>query len=134
MGPYEKIGPTFERLRAWAAPRGLTGPLAVGVAVYLDDMSTTPAANLRTQAAISVPDDIVGDDEVHVRTLPAGRYVALRHNGPYVRLSESYAALYAWLEAGGGTRGEGPIVEVYLNDPHMTAPADLETEIRLPLA
>ena len=35
VGPHSKIGPTFERLYAWAAPRGLTGPHAVGVAVYL---------------------------------------------------------------------------------------------------
>lgn len=57
----------------------------------------------------------------------------LRHSGAYA-LSKSYAALFAWLEAGGGERRAGPIVEVYFNDPHDTAPADLETEIRLPLA
>ena len=69
-----------------------------------------------------------------MRTQAGGRYAILRHSGPYARLSESYAALFAWLEGGGGRRGDGPIVEVYFNDPHDTAPADLETEIRLPLA
>jgi AraC family transcriptional regulator len=102
----------------------------VGVAVYLDDSGEMA----RTECAVSVADEVVGDDEVKVRTLAGGRYAVLRHSSPYARLSDSYAALFAWLEGGGGTRGEGPIVEVYLNDPHDTAPADLETEIRLPLA
>jgi AraC family transcriptional regulator len=104
------------------------------VAVYLDDARTTPAAELRSQAAITVADDVAGDDEVKVRELPGGRYATLMLKGPYAQLNEAYATLYAWLEAGGGTRGDGPIVEVYFNDPHMTTPADLETEIRLPLA
>ena len=133
VGPHHAIAAAFERLYAWAGPRGLTGPPAVGVAVYLDDARTTPAANLRSQAAITVPDDVAGDAEVKVRELPGGRYATLMLKGPYAQLNAAYAALFAWLE-GGGTRGDGPIVEVYLNDPHDTAPADLETEIRLPLA
>ena len=48
------------------------------------------------------------------------------------RLTKVAAHIAAHLD--GGARGEGPIVEIYLNDPHDTAPADLETEIRLPLA
>jgi AraC family transcriptional regulator len=130
VGPHTSVRPTFERLYAWASPRGLTGPHAVGVAVYLDDTGNTA----RTECAVSVADDVVAEDEVKVRTLAGGRYAVIRLSGTYARLSESYAALFAWLEAGGGTRGEGPIVEVYLNDPHDTAPANLETEIRLPLA
>ena len=74
------------------------------------------------------------DAEVKVRVLPGGRYATLMLKGPYAQLNAAYAALFAWLEGGGRTRGDGPIVEVYFNDPHDTAPADLETEIRLPLA
>jgi len=134
VGPHHAIGPTFERLYAWAAPRGLTGPPAMGVAVYLDDARKTAPENLRSEAAITVPNDEPGDDQVHVRVLSGGRYAVLRLNGPYAGLNAAYAALFEWFEAWGGTRGEGPIVEVYFNDPHTTAPADRETEIRLPLA
>ena len=134
VGPHHAIKAAFERRYAWAGPRGLTGPHAVGVAVYLDDARTTPAAELRSEAAVSVAADVQGDDEVQVRELPGGRYAALTLKGPLTGLNEAYAALFAWLEAGGGRRGEGPVVEVYLNDPHDTAPADLETEIRVPLA
>jgi len=134
VGSHHSINRTFERLYAWAAPRGLIGPPAVGVAVYLDDANAKPAAELRSWAAITVPPQTQADDVVQVSELPGGRYAVLKLDGPLSQLNQAYAALFAWLEAGGGQRGEGPIVEVYFNDPHTTAPADLETEIRVPLA
>jgi AraC family transcriptional regulator len=133
LGPHSKIGPTFERLYAWAAPRGLTGPHAVGVAVYLDDVDAVPAADLRTQAGVSVAADIEGDGDVQVRTVPGGRCAVRVLHGSYAGLSAAYGELFGWLAASGEQRGDAPIVEVYLNDPHTTAPVDLVTEICLPL-
>jgi AraC family transcriptional regulator len=132
-GPHNTIGPTFERLYAWAAPRGLTGPHAVGLAVYLDDVSAVPAADLRTEAGVSVAADIEGDGEVRVRTLAGGRHAVLLLRGPYAGISGAHAELRGWLKTSGETRSEGPIIDVYLNDPHTTAPGDLVTEICLPL-
>ena len=37
-GPPHLIGQAFDRLMAWAGPKGVVMPPAVGVAVYLDDM------------------------------------------------------------------------------------------------
>jgi AraC family transcriptional regulator len=133
QGPNRQIGQKFERLYAWASPRGLTGPHAVGVAVYLDDASVTPAAELRSQAGVSVSADIEGEGEVRVRTVPGGRHAVLLLRGPYAGLDAAYAELFAWLAASGERRRDATIVEVYVNDPHTTAPADLVTEICLPV-
>jgi AraC family transcriptional regulator len=133
VGPHNQIGPTFERLYAWAAPRGLTGPHAVGVAVYLDDANSAPAAALRSEAGVSVAADVEGEGEVRVRTVPGGRCAVQLLRGPYAGLNGAYADLFAWLAESGEQRADAPIVEVYLNDPHTTAKADLVTEICLPL-
>ena len=98
-GPHHQIGPTFERRYAWAAPRGLTGSHAVGVAVYLDDASVTPASELRSEAGVSVAADIEGDGEVRVRTVPGGRHAVRPLRGPYAGLDAAYADLFAWLAA-----------------------------------
>lgn len=132
-GPHHKIASVFERLYAWAAPRGLTGAHAVGVAVYLDDANTVPATELRSEAGISVAADVDGDDEVQVGTLPGGRHAVVLLRGPYAGLSAAYAELFDWLATSGERRRDGPIIEIYLNDPHTTAPADLVTEICLPV-
>ncbi|HEY5072194.1 MAG TPA: AraC family transcriptional regulator [Caulobacteraceae bacterium] len=132
-GPHDQIGPTFERLYAWAAPRGLTGPHAVGVAVYLDDLRAVPPAELRTQAGVSVAADVGDDGEVRARTLDGGRFAVLLYKGSYAGIAAAYAELHGWLATSDEARAPAPVVEVYLNDPHTTAPEDLLTEIRLPL-
>ena len=133
-GPYNQIGPTFERLYAWASPRGLTGPHAVGVAVYLDDVSAVAPAELRTEAGVCVAADVEGDGEVRVRPVPGGRHAVLLHRGPYAGIPAAYGDLFGWLAASGERRRDAPIIDVYLNDPHTTGPEDLVMEICMPLS
>jgi effector-binding domain-containing protein len=69
---------------------------------------------------------VPGDDRVRAGVLPAGRYVTLRHTGPYDGLIASNADLQDWAEARGITfdsrdtdHGEAwhSRVEHYLTDP-----------------
>jgi|HubBroStandDraft_1064217.scaffolds.fasta_scaffold21303_2 AraC family transcriptional regulator len=133
-GPHHAINPAFERLYAWAGPRGLVGGEARGVAVYLERMGSRPAAQLRSLAGVTVPKGVEGDGEVEVRELETGRCAQLTMLGPYTGLSAAYEALQAWLDANGERRAEAPSFEIYVNDPHTTRPEDLVTEILLPLA
>lgn len=70
---------------------------------------------------------------VRVDHRPAHRVVRVLHRGPYADEGPSLAALYADAAAR-GLRPAGPHTEVYLNDPRVTAPAELRTELRLPVA
>ena len=69
----------------------------------------------------------------HVLTLPAGSVAVARHLGPYEELGLAEHALYAWAEE---QRFEpnGPIREVYRNDPAQVAPEALETHVLLPVS
>jgi hypothetical protein len=64
---------------------------------------------------------------------PAQRVAWIVHNGPYEDEGPTLAALYAFV-ADQGLTPTGAHTEVYLNDPSRTAPADLRTEIRVPVA
>ena len=56
------------------------------------------------------------------------------HHGPYDKLNETYAALMGqWLPAHGREPRMDPCLEFYLNDPQTTAPADLLTDVCVPL-
>jgi hypothetical protein len=63
---------------------------------------------------------------------PAHRVAWLVHSGPYEDEGPALAALYAFV-AEQGLEPAGPHTEIYLNDPSRTAPADLRTEIRVPV-
>ena len=132
-GPPQQIGAAFDRVMAWAGPRGITVPPAVGVALYLSDMSVTPAAETEALAGLSVGPEVGADETVAIRDIAGGRHAVLLFKGPYAKLMEGYDELLAWLPASGEEPAHAPMFEVSLNDPRNTAPDELLTEICLPL-
>ncbi len=69
---------------------------------------------------------------VRVEQRPAQRVAKLLHHGPYEEEGPSLAALYAFV-AEQGLEPAGPHTETYFNDPATTPPADLRTELRVPV-
>ena len=132
-GPYNQISRAFESLYAWAIPRGLAGPGAMGVALFYDDVRATAPQDLRSEAGITVGPDAVAGGAVTIREVPGGRHAMLLFKGPYAQIFSVMGELYGWLATSGEEPAHAPQFEVYLNDPHDTAPADLLTEICLPL-
>ena len=132
-GPYNQISRAFERLYAWAGPRGVARLGAKGVAIFFDDVRATAPADLRSEAGITVGPEVTGEGDIIVREVPGGRHAMLLFKGPYAQIFSVMGELYGWLATSGEEPADAPQFEVYLNDPHDTAPADLLTEICLPL-
>ncbi len=133
-GPYTEIGATFGRLQAWAAARGLDVPGARWIGLYHDDPESVPAAQLRSQACVSVGPEAEAAEGVRILALPAGRVATLVFRGPYAELERAYAWLYhEWLPGSGEEPADAPCREEYLNDPKTTPPAALLTVVEMPL-
>lgn len=139
VGPYEQVGPTWERLCGQAGPLGLFGPDTKMFGVSYDDPEVTPADKLRYDACIVVGEDFdttrTEGSELGVAAFGGGRYAVTMHEGPYENLAQTYGELYG-LAFGKGEHkpGTSGCLEFYLNDPSSTPPADLRTEIWTPLA
>ncbi|AIO42203.1 gyrI-like small molecule binding domain protein [Burkholderia cenocepacia] len=136
-GAYLKVGDAFAQIGAWAGQRGLFGPGAQMIALYYDDPDTTPEAQLRAKACV-VPaagaPDVEPAPPVERIAIAAGEYAVLLHTGPYADLKAAYHWLYGdWLRHSGREAADAPPFELYLNTPMDAAPADLRTEIHLPL-
>jgi AraC family transcriptional regulator len=137
-GPLPEIGVTFERLRAWARPRGLIGPGVNALAVFHDDdgESQSSPAELMVDVDVGmvVGREVEGDDLVAVKEVAGGRHAVLSYRGPYSANSAAYQALFGhWLPASDEEPADAPHYEFYVNDTHYTGPSDLVTELRLPL-
>ena len=132
-GAPQDIGAAFDRVMAWAGPKGVAMPPAVGVAVYLSDMSSVPPEDQEALAGLSVGPDIDADDTVVIHEIPAGRQAVLLYKGPYAQIGKGYQELFAWLAASEEEPAHRPCFEINLNDPRQTAPEDLLTELCLPL-
>lgn len=132
-GPPQEIGAAFDRVMAWAGPKGVAMPPAVGVAVYLSDMTTVPPKDQEALAGLSVGPDVEADDTVVIHEIPAGKQAVLLYKGPYAQIGKGYQELFGWLPSSGEEPAHLPCFEINLNDPRQTAPEDLLTELCLPL-
>ena len=133
-GPYNECDRAWGALCGSLGPKGMLGPETRFIGLCHDDPDVTPAAKIRYDACAVVDDRFGAEGDVGVKTIPAGEYAVTIHRGPYEELSKTYAALCGrWIpEAGRAIRSE-PSLEIYLDDPKRTAPADLRTEVWVPL-
>jgi AraC family transcriptional regulator len=133
-GDYKTINVAFERLGAWAGPRGLAGPGTRMFGIFYDDPDSVPTSELRSDACLAIPEGTSVDGPATQKTIAPGRTACFVHKGPYTELAQAYRALYRdWLPNSGEEADDRPPFEEYLNTPLTAAPADLLTAIRIPL-
>lgn len=124
---YQKVATMMSTGGHWPNTSGMAG-------VYYDDPNVTPQPELRSHAGVLWNGDAIPEGLEEV-VLQGGRYAVLRFKGPYAGLGEAYRYLYGpWLSSSQETLRDAPSYEHYLNDPTDTAPADLLTDIYMPLA
>lgn len=136
-GPYFMIGKTFGEISAWIGENNLEQAEMIGI--YYDDPSVTPAEKLRSDAGMFVPNDYATDDPcVHVVEVAGGTYAVATHFGTYDGLSNAWGELMGkWLPTSGYGCGfalaNQPSFEVYINDCDKVPPAEIQTELWLPV-
>jgi AraC family transcriptional regulator len=134
-GAYNRISETFKRFAPIAHDAGLFVPGALPLALYYDNPMKTPEADLRSDAAISIPEGAKVPNGLVEQRIPAGRYARTTWVGPYETLPKAWATLTGeWLANSGQKPADGVSYERYCNDPSDTPPEKLVTEIYIPLA
>jgi AraC family transcriptional regulator len=133
-GPYPGISDTFGRLGPALGQAGL-GPVArQGIGVYYHMPGQVPDADLRAHAGCIVPDDANVPAPLEKIAMPGGRMAVLTLKGPYAGIPDAWTYLYGtWLPGSGEEAADRVPFELYPNSPMDTAPADLITEICVPL-
>lgn len=133
-GPYMNIGQAFEKLVGIFVGRNLIGQAGEAIALYFSDPTQVPAEELESVAGFAVPETTPVDDPLQTMETRGGDYAVLRYRGPYADMPRAYDWLYGeWLTQSGREPADAPCMEIYLNNPRDTAPADLLTDICLPL-
>lgn len=134
-GPYmESSERAWKILCGWAGPKGLLGPSTLVIGISHDDPQVTAPEDIRYDAAITVERDIAPEAPVAAGVLPGGEYAIFTHQGPYEGLEETYKTIMGqWVPTSDREFRDTPWFEVYRNDPQSTPPAQLLTEIHIPL-
>ena len=104
------------------------------IAIFFDDPDLVPVDRLRSQACSPVAESFDVASPLQETILRGGLYARLRYRGPYADMKNAYRWLLGvWLPRSGHEADEAPIFEAYLNNPQQVSPADLLTDIHLPL-
>jgi AraC family transcriptional regulator len=123
IGPYagneQLFGNLFNRLYAWAGPRGLLRfPETKFITIYRDNPDITDETRLRTDVCITVPPDTQVDGEIGKATIPAGKYAIAHFEITPDQYGDAWNAVYGgWLPESGYQPEDGPCYELYLGDP-----------------
>ncbi len=135
VGTYAEVGATWDRLLLELGRLGYLGGDARFIGLCHDDPEVTPADKLRYDACVSVATPPAVGGDLGFQTIPGGLYAVTTHFGAYAQLGLTYAQLLGrWLPRSGYALRSTPCLEMYLNDPHSTDPADLLTDIYAPLS
>ncbi|MGB2833456.1 MAG: AraC family transcriptional regulator [Methylotenera sp.] len=137
-GAYLQIGQTFDCLFSWLGARQLIGANTRMMGVFFDDPSSVAEKELRSLAcatiSLTASQTVTPEAPLECYTIAGGEYAVLHYQGPYAGLSAAYDWFYGtWLPQSGRELGSAPAFEEYLNNPENTAPADLLTDIHMPL-
>ncbi|MFT3868699.1 MAG: AraC family transcriptional regulator [Nibricoccus sp.] len=133
-GPYASVGAAWQKICSFAGSRQLLGPKTNYIGISHDDPNITANEQLRYDACVTLDRELQPAGEVGVQTIPGGRYAVFLHCGPYENFNATYDAIYRdWLPSSHEQLRNQSSFEIYLNSVENTPPADLRTEIWVPL-
>lgn len=132
VGPYNEVGSCFERLFEWAAAIGARPGRVLSLSY--DDPDAVAPESLRSDACVELRTDASPPPGISMDSVGAGRYAVYTHRGPYDGMAGAYKRLFtSWLPGSGEEMDDRPCMEIYRNSPLDTAPAQLRTDLCLPL-
>lgn len=123
IGPYagdeQLFGNLFNKLCAWAGPRGLLQfPDTKFITIYHDNPDITDEKRLRTDVCITVPPETKVDGEIGKAIIPAGKNAIAHFEIKPDQYGDAWNAVYGgWLPESGYQPDDRPCFELYLNDP-----------------
>jgi effector-binding domain-containing protein len=123
----QRLGGAYGAITAYLADHLLAPAGDPFVAYYNMDMQ-----DLDIEAVIPVARKLPGRGNIQCREFPGGKAAICLHVGPYSQVGAAYEVLNEWLKAN-QLQGTGIAYEFYLNDPAVTPPEALKTEIAMPL-
>lgn len=123
IGPYKGDEKLFEniwnRLFAWAGPRGLIGgPDFKSLIIYHDDPKITEPDKLRMSVCITVPPGTRVDGEVGKMEMEAARHMIARFELNGQEFQQAWDWVYGqWLPQSGYQPDDKPCFEMYPEEP-----------------
>jgi AraC family transcriptional regulator len=133
---YQAAEEAFTLLMTYLREHDLMDKFTVRLGITPDDCNVVPHDQCRFDAGVVLKDGVHVQPagKVGMQVLSGGRWAVFQHKGPYDTLWQSWNVAYRdWLPRSGETPRNVPPVELYVNNVSKTPPAELRTEILIPI-
>ena len=119
------MGSAFGEVYTFVVQQGIK-PVSMPASMYME----MPAEKLRFRGGffVTAEDAAKVSGSILADRLPACTVLKTVHTGSYANLSAAHSAMQAHMEAE-GMKSNGPIWEIYIDDPEAVPEADVRTEI-----
>ncbi|MFX0030203.1 MAG: GyrI-like domain-containing protein [Candidatus Hermodarchaeota archaeon] len=117
------IGKTYMKIMQYLGDQGVDPASAPFVGYFNLDMQ-----DLDIEIGIPISKELPEKDEMKLSKIPAGKYVGCIYTGPYDKIQPAYDVLTQWIEKN-GYEASGIAYELYIDDPGVTPPEELKTQI-----
>ena len=132
VGPYDGVGPCFERLFRWAGGLGVPTGRVLTLSWYNPD--TGAPDKRRSDACVELRSTEEPPPGIVLGPVGGGRYAIHRLTGPYEGIAGAYSRLFEdWLPASGEAMADGPCMALYRHAQADSPPEKLETDLCVPL-
>jgi effector-binding domain-containing protein len=88
--------------------------------------------NLDVEMGFPITKQLPGKGDIQPGEIPGGKVATCVHTGPYSEIAPAYEALTQYVHDN-GFETTGVAYEMYLNDPAVTPPPEVKTQIVFPL-
>jgi AraC family transcriptional regulator len=106
----------------------------LGICHDMPKLDDVPREEMRYDAAVTVVNEAQATGKVNIRVLGGGKNAVFLHEGSLSELENTWQSIYSeWLPSSGERLRDAPPSERYNTCPAETSPADLRTEIYIPL-
>jgi effector-binding domain-containing protein len=129
-GPFRAINHTIDRLLEVSSLQDIfpTGPL---MSVFYGSPIELKPENREWEVGFPVSPQLLAQPPLRAKSWDSALVAEAYYDGPFDKVSETYAKIYAWLEAN-GYEPDGPTMDMYVSDPESMSPDDYHSRIWVP--
>jgi effector-binding domain-containing protein len=117
------LGESYMKIMQYLGEQGEAPAGAPFVGYFSLDMQ-----NMDVEIGIPVSKKLPEKEDIKASEIPAGNYASSIYTGPYDKIEPAYTVLTEWAEEN-GYQTSGIAYELYIDDPGVTPPDELRTQI-----
>ncbi len=115
IGSNELSG-AFQKLMAWAIPKGLMNEQAKMMTIYHDSLKVTEEEKARLSACFILEKPVEVEGEIELSQMTAGKYIVGRFEIQLEDFEKSWTSLYLWMNENGYNKADKDSFEIYHNN------------------